>query len=113
MRASRITGCALAIAGAVGAWATASAQDGERPVFPAAQVRQGAGIFEQNCAPCHGPRMQNPQGPFDLRKFPPDQKGRFVTSIIKGKNQMPPWGDLFKTEDIDALWAYVMAGERQ
>jgi mono/diheme cytochrome c family protein len=107
MRAAAIAGCALAIAGVAVAWAQ------DRPAFPAAQVQQGAGIFEQNCAPCHGPRMQNPQGPFDLRKFPPDQKSRFVTSIVKGKNQMPPWGDLFKAEDIDALWAYVMAGERQ
>jgi len=24
---------------------------------------------------------------------------------------MPPWGDLFKADDIEALWAYVMAGE--
>jgi mono/diheme cytochrome c family protein len=106
MRAGAIAGCALAIAGSVVAWAQ------DRPVFPPAQVRQGAGIFEQNCAPCHGPRMQNPQGPFDLRTFPPDQKDRFVASIVRGKNQMPPWGDLFKTEDIDALWAYVIAGER-
>jgi hypothetical protein len=25
---------------------------------------------------------------------------------------MPPWGDLFKPDQIDALWAYVIAGER-
>jgi hypothetical protein len=24
---------------------------------------------------------------------------------------MPPWGDLVKPEDIEALWAYVVAGE--
>ena len=98
----------LALAGAV-----ASAQDGERPAFPAAQLKRGAGIFEQNCAPCHGPRMRDTQGPFDLRKFPPDQKNRFVVAVTKGKNQMPPWGDLFKPDDIEALWAYVMAGEKE
>ena len=113
MRAARFAGCALAIAGVAAGWSAAWAQGGGRPVFPAAQVRLGAGIFEQNCAPCHGPRMLPSDSAFDLRKFPPDQKSRFVTSIIKGKNQMPPWGDLFKAEDIDALWAYVMAGERQ
>jgi mono/diheme cytochrome c family protein len=26
---------------------------------------------------------------------------------------MPPWGDLLTPEDIDALWAYVMVGEKQ
>ena len=49
----------------------------------------------------------------DLRKFPPGEKTRFIVSVTKGKNQMPPWGDLLKSEEIDALWAYVMAGEKQ
>jgi len=25
---------------------------------------------------------------------------------------MPPWGDLLKPEEVDALWAYVVAGEK-
>jgi len=25
---------------------------------------------------------------------------------------MPPWGDLFKPEEIEALWAYVIAGKK-
>ena len=80
--------------------------------FSEEQVKRGSAIYAQNCSPCHGPRMLDPQAPADLRKFPPDQKSRFVTSVTKGKNQMPPWGDLFKSEEIDALWAYVMAGEK-
>jgi hypothetical protein len=24
---------------------------------------------------------------------------------------MPPWDDVLKPEDIEALWAYVLAGE--
>jgi hypothetical protein len=24
---------------------------------------------------------------------------------------MPPWGDLLKPDDVEALWAYVVAGE--
>lgn len=80
--------------------------------FAEDQIKKGSAIYAQNCSPCHGPRMMDPQGPFDLRKFPPDQKTRFVTSVVKGKNQMPPWGGLFKPDDIDALWAYVVAGEK-
>lgn len=80
--------------------------------FTDAQIKHGSDIYAQNCSPCHGPRMMDPQGPADLRKFPPYEKNRFVTSVTKGKNQMPPWGDLFKPDDIDALWAYVMAGEK-
>jgi mono/diheme cytochrome c family protein len=56
--------------------------------------------------------MLDPQGAFDLRTFPRDDKSRFVTSVTKGKNQMPPWGDLLKPDDIEALWAYVTAGEK-
>ena len=84
----------------------------ERVTFPEGQIEKGAAIYAQNCAPCHGPRMRDPEGSFDLRKFPPAEKARFVTSVNKGKNAMPPWGDLFKPNDVDALWAYVMAGER-
>ena len=57
--------------------------------------------------------MQNPEAAFDLRTFPPDEHERFVSSVTHGKNQMPPWGDLLNTEDIESLWAYVMAGERK
>lgn len=80
--------------------------------FPKEQIQKGAGIYSQNCAPCHGPPMLDSQGPLGLRKFPPEEKARFVTSVVKGKNQMPPYGNLFKAEEIDALWAYVIAGEK-
>ena len=42
----------------------------------------------------------------------PLARERFVNSVTRGKNQMPPWGDFFKPEQLEALWAYVMAGER-
>jgi mono/diheme cytochrome c family protein len=79
--------------------------------FPPERIAVGAAIFARNCSPCHGARMRDPEAAFDLRQFPPDQHDRFVNSVTRGKNQMPPWGDLFKADDIEALWAYVMAGE--
>src|SRR5882724_7398269 len=78
-----------------------------------AQARLGGDIFERNCSPCHGPRMQDPESAFDLRKFPPGEHDRFVRSVTNGKNQMPPWGDLLKGGDIEALWAYVTMGEKK
>lgn len=87
----------------------ASAASGQE--FTPDQLRAGAEIFERNCAPCHGPRMQDPESAFDLRKFPHNQHDRFVSSVTRGKNQMPPWGDMLKTEEIEALWAYVTTGE--
>src|SRR5215210_7923914 len=77
------------------------------------KVRLGAEIYERNCSPCHGPRMQDPESAFDLRTFPTDQRERFVESIVRGKNQMPPWGDLIKRDELDALWAYVTTAERE
>jgi mono/diheme cytochrome c family protein len=86
--------------------AVAAAED-----FPPERIRAGAAMFSRNCSPCHGTRMQNPEAAFDLKTFPPEQHERFVNSVTHGKNQMPPWGDLLKPDDIEALWAYVMAGE--
>src|SRR5712691_12971336 len=71
----------------------------EKQSFPKDQIAAGAEIYAVNCSPCHGARMLDPGGAFNLRKFPPDQHDRFVTSVTRGKNQMAPW-------------AYVMAGDR-
>ena len=101
------------VAALVLACAAASAGSARSQDTTEEQIRIGAEIYERNCSPCHGSRMLDAQGAFDLRKFPPDQKSRFVTSVTKGKNTMPPWGSAFKPEEIDALWAYVMAGEKQ
>jgi mono/diheme cytochrome c family protein len=97
--------CMLALAGA-----PATAEEAQK--FPKEQIAAGAELYAVNCSPCHGARMQDPGAAFNLRKFPPDQRERFVNSITRGKNQMPPWGDFFKPDQLDALWAYVMAGER-
>ena len=80
--------------------------------FAPDQIRLGAELFAVNCSPCHGPRMQGSESAFDLRRFPPNQRDRFLNSVKRGKNQMPPWGDTFSPEQLDALWAYVVAGER-
>ena len=85
-------------------WDKAAAQTPE-------QLKTGAEIYERNCSPCHGARMLDPQGASDLRKFPHDQRERFINSVTRGKNQMPPWGDLLKPEQIAALWAYVVSAE--
>ena len=97
-------GCVLVVV-----CAGAAAQE----IFAPEMIKEGADRYSQNCAPCHGPRMADPQGAFDLRTFPPDQKNRFLTSVTKGKSSMPPWGGLYSAEEIETLWAYVMAGEKK
>ena len=90
--------------------APATAQDPQQQNFTPQQLKTGAEIYARNCSPCHGARMLDPQGASDLMKFPRDQRERFVNSVTRGKNQMPPWGDLLKPEEVEALWAYVVAG---
>ena len=81
--------------------------------FPPEKIKLGADTYARHCAPCHGVGMKNPEGAFDLMTFPKDQDGRFRNSVAKGKNAMPPWESLLKPEEIDALWAYVVAGEKK
>jgi len=83
----------------------------EAQSFSKDQIATGAELYAVNCSPCHGARMQEPGAAFNLRKFPPDQRERFVNSVTRGKNQMPPWGDLLNAEEVEFLWAYVMGGE--
>jgi len=100
-------GCVFAFA-----CAAASAQKSKPQKFSAKQIAAGAAIFARNCSPCHGAHMADPQGAFDLRTFPHDQHSRFVNSVTNGKNSMPPWGGLLKPDEIEDLWAYVVAGEK-
>jgi mono/diheme cytochrome c family protein len=32
--------------------------------------------------------------------------------VTNGKNNMPPWGDVLKPNDVEALWAYFSTGEK-
>ena len=103
----RLSACgivlALACAGAV-------AQD-TGAKFPAEQIKKGAELYATNCATCHGNRMANPPWAIDLGTFPRDEHTRFVNSVTYGKSNMPPWGDVLKPDDIEALWSYLVAGE--
>ena len=83
--------------------------------FPREQVQAGSRLYEQRCAICHGRNMRNPDeeiGAFDLRYFPRDGHDRFIRSVTGGKNSMPAWGALISSADMEALWAYVCAGEK-
>jgi len=76
-----------------------------------AEFAKGEALFDSICSHCHGPRMVNPGNiSFDLRKFPHDDRARFFNSVRNGKNSMPPWKDILKPDEIEALWAYVRTG---
>ena len=104
---------ACVFAGVVLCAVLASAQtapDAEPPPTPE-QFAKGAAIFDNICSHCHGPHMVNPGTvSFDLRKFPHDDEARFMNSVRNGKNNMPPWKDVLKPDEIEAIWAYVRTG---
>jgi len=94
------------------ACASAAAQDAKP--FPQEQIRKGAELYEIRCQTCHGPRMTKPEwAPVDLRKFPRQDHARFVDTVTYGVRNMPPWEDVLKPDDIEALWAYIVAGEKR
>src|SRR5260370_42584975 len=83
----------------------------EAQSFSKDQIATGAELYAVNCSPCHGARMEDPGAAFNLRKFPPDQRERFVNAVTRGRNQMPPWGHFFKPDQLQASCAYLAAGQ--
>jgi len=105
---ARAAGCVLTLAAATAVALAAPPQD-----FTPQQVATGAQLYERFCSACHGTRMEETDTAFDLRDFPRIQKQRFVESVTKGKNSMPPWGGLLPPEQIEALWAYVLSRQAE
>ena len=82
--------------------------------FPPELVKRGEQTYLINCSRCHGVHLVNPVGyTFDLRRFPKGQRERFFSSVSKGKGNMPAWGDLLKTDQIEALWSYISTEGRK
>ena len=74
----------------------------------AQDAAMGKQLYATKCLHCHGRNMVTAgAGIYDLRQFPEDDKTRFETAVIKGKKNMPPWGDKLTPQQIDDLWAYV------
>jgi mono/diheme cytochrome c family protein len=102
-------------------WRPASGEEGSQSAAvdsdlgDARMAAKGKALYAQHCSHCHGFNMVNPGTiAYDLRKFPHDDKARFMHSVTTGKNgRMPAWGDLLSREDIDQLWAYVKTGGQQ
>ena len=72
-------------------------------------IDAGAAVYESNCSVCHGSRLRNPGGSFDLRALTADERERFDIGVLDGKNMMPPWRGTISEEELDQLWAYVRA----
>jgi len=77
----------------------------------AAQVAAGERVYSDYCSNCHGEGLRNTSGgvTFDLRRLRAEDHDRFVTSVLDGKRQMPPWRGALDQEQIESIWAYIRA----
>jgi len=89
-------------------WLLASAPALAQPADEAALADAGRRSYTSSCARCHGIGLVSTGYGFDLRTFPKDDKTRFVHSVTKGLRNMPAWEGVLKTEQIDAIWAYIL-----
>ena len=108
----RWTVCAITTATLLIAGTSGFAQNNAAKPFAPEQVGKGSALYKTHCESCHGVRMIGPPWGSDLTQFPRDNPGRFADSVTNGRNAMPPWGDVLSPDEIAALWAYVVAGER-
>ncbi len=80
-----------------------------------AATAEGERIYENYCATCHGEQLKNNSAglTFDLRRLKPDERARFVNSVLNGKDKMPPWKGVLEEREIEQLWAYIRANAAQ
>ena len=72
-----------------------------------ALIEAGAEVYDTNCSPCHGERLNNPGTSFDLKLLHENERERFNTSVLNGRGPMPPWTGVLQDEELDQLWAYI------
>lgn len=76
-------------------------------------VASGNKLYQMNCANCHGPQGQGGIGPNLTDKYWIHGEGD-ISSVVKTlkvgilDKGMPAWEAIFKTEEIEAISAYVM-----
>jgi len=80
----------------------------KKATFLSANVKKGAGLYEQACSHCHGVDMKTTGTTFDLRTFPKNDKERFINSVTNGKGSMPAWGNKLSEEEINNIYEYVI-----
>jgi len=97
--ARRFAAAAVWLAGVMAACAVQAADT------PAAD--SGRKSYTSYCARCHGINLVTTGAAFDLRRFPAQDKERFVRSVSQGLRAMPAWESVVKPGEIDAIWSYI------
>ena len=75
-------------------------------------VREGAELYQSQCAACHGENLVTTGVAFDILQLGADEKGRFLKALNEGKGQMPPWAGVIDDAQMEQIWAYVRSKAR-
>jgi quinohemoprotein ethanol dehydrogenase len=76
-----------------------------------AAIEAGEQVYEQHCQSCHGEKLRSAGAMPDLRDLP-DDRARFDTMVLEGRNQMPAWQGIVSPQELDQLWTYVRSRAR-
>jgi mono/diheme cytochrome c family protein len=90
------------VAGLLAGWLTLSC----------AQAQDGAELYEEHCASCHGEKLRSAGTMPDLRELGPDDRARFDKAVLEGRGQMPGWQGVLSVDEIDQVWDYVRRNAR-
>lgn len=66
-------------------------------------------LYKDNCMVCHGEGLKGDFGPNLTKVGSRKTKEQIVTQIMKGKGDMPPFGDSLKPEEVETLAAWLAA----
>lgn len=74
-----------------------------------AQVEAGMGVYEGNCAGCHGVDGEGSDRGRPLTGIASQEADRTVhiASVTEGKGSMPPFGERLSAEEIDQAISYL------
>jgi mono/diheme cytochrome c family protein len=97
---SRMICAVLVIGGMLLSVRSATGQDGSK-------IAAGETVYNTYCATCHGDGLVSSGQTFDLRRLDASSRSRFETSVMMGKNQMPPWKGVLSADEIDQLWHFI------
>lgn len=98
----------LSVGACVVAAAMAATFSVQAETFTQDEVAKGLSVYNRACVHCHGRNMVNSGNTvYDLRRFPQDDKPRYMEAVINGKGNMPSWKDRLTHAEIQATWAYV------
>lgn len=82
---------------------------GEPPSETSSRVADGAASYSRHCAGCHGPDASGGVGPSLVANVLPSEEISFV--IANGLGMMPGFRDQLSETEIEAVTAYLTAGE--